>query len=258
MPVKDADPAAADLDKLLGEAMDGTSRPRVDATAPPPVDHEAPHGRDADGKPLAPYGYTKDGKPKRTKAGRPRNDDADRARTAEPGDQADDKPGDGKAAGGNYLADLSNFADVVWFGASALGALGGSLPIVGKLLPEEKIAAQALVIAETKPRLVAAVNLAAQHNVRAEKFCQSLKGGDGFWALQCMFMTLPVLSLSAAVWKGDKALAELDETGETTLKSMAARNKDKMDEFMARIAAQLQAAEEQAMAVPGEVVPESA
>lgn len=41
---------------------------RVDATL---ATEDAPHGRDANGKPLAPFGYTKTGKVRKSKAGRP-------------------------------------------------------------------------------------------------------------------------------------------------------------------------------------------
>lgn len=58
MAVKAADPDAINLDEAFREAMSAPAKPR-EVAAPPELDREAPHGRDDDGKPLAPFGWTK-------------------------------------------------------------------------------------------------------------------------------------------------------------------------------------------------------
>lgn len=45
-----------------------------------PDDAEAPFGRDADGKPIAPYGLTQEGRPRKSAAGRPANPDSKRSK----------------------------------------------------------------------------------------------------------------------------------------------------------------------------------
>ena len=135
----------------------------------------------------------------------------------------------------------------MWFGLSAAAAVAPKIPLVGKRIPAEKISAEAFILGETKPRLVAAVNLAAQHNARAARFCAGLEGGDGLWALTCMFMVIPVISVGITVWQGDAA--ELKEAELPTLAEMAAKNKANMDTAIERINAQIKAATEAATAI---------
>lgn len=248
MAVPAADPQALELDQAFQAAMEGPAKPRSEAKAPPEVDHDAPHGRDEAGVPLAPFGLTKEGKPKRTAGGRPLKDSADRSRTVSAQPSPPPVPPAGQKAKPdprNWTEELDGLGDALWFGLSAVSKVAPSVPILGKLIPEEKLAAQAFVLSETKPRLVAAVNLAAQHNAKAAGFCKKLEGGDGLWALTAMFMVMPVLSLSVTIWKGDET--ELKEAELPTLAEMAKRNEDKMDEMLARINAQIAAATEAAM-----------
>src|SRR5260370_41865439 len=80
MTVAPAGPRAQALDEAFAGAMGAAPKP-TEPPAPPEVDREAPHGRDENGEPLAPYGKTKDGRPKLSPAGRKPNVD-DKARLA--------------------------------------------------------------------------------------------------------------------------------------------------------------------------------
>ena len=253
MAIPDADPRARDLDAAFDAAAAGPQRPRAEAKTPADVDQEAPFGRAEDGSPMAPHGLTKDGRVKRSAGGRPPKNSPDAARTgtaAEAGKAAehakDDKPRNVKPEPHDYSEDLDGLADGIWFGMSAAAAVAPHVPLIGKKLPAEKLSAQAFILQETKPRLVAAVNLAAQHSAKAAAFCKGLEGGDGLWALTCMFMVMPVVSVSMTIWKGDEA--ELKEAELPTLAEMAEKNSAKMDEMLARINAQIVAATQAAQA----------
>lgn len=260
MAIPDADPRAQDLDAAFAAAMDAPARPRAEAKPPPEVDHDAPHGRDEAGEPLAPFGLTKDGKPKRTPGGRPRKDapDAPRTGTVTPArPESGGKAGKAKPDPRDWTEELSGLADAAWFGLSALGKVSGSVPVLGKLLPGAKVQAQAFILSETKPQLVGAVNLAAQHSASAARFCARLEDGDGLWALSAMFMVMPVLSMSVAVWKGEAI--DTADGGKVAADDMAALNGAKMDEAVARIQAQIAAQAQAAQAsVAGAAEPQPA
>jgi hypothetical protein len=249
MAIPDSDPRAKDLDAAFAAAAAGPQRPRAEAPAPADVDQEAPHGRAEDGTPNAPFGLTKDGKVKRTAGGRPAKGSPDQARTgpaagvradAEASKAKDAKPEKAKPTPHDWSEDLDGFGDGIWFAMSAASQVVPHIPVIGKRIPAEKIAAEAFLLAEVKPRLVAAVNLAAQHSARAEKFCKSLEGGEGLWALTVMFMVMPVVSAGMTIWKGDEA--ELISEGLPSIEEMSKKNAAKMDEMVSRINAQITAA----------------
>lgn len=251
MAIPDADPRARELDAAFAAAAEGPQKPRAEARTPADVDQDAPFGRSGDGEPIAPHGLTKDGRVKRSAGGRPPGKGSpDHARTGTAEQVAEagkpDKPSKAKPEPHDYSEDLDGFADGIWFGMSAAAAVAPHVPLIGKKLPAEKVSAQAYILQETKPRLVAAVNLAAQHSAAAAKFCKGLEGGDGMWALTCMFMVMPVLSVSMTIWKGDAA--ELKEAELPTLAEMAEKNSAKMDDMLARINAQIVAATQAAQA----------
>ena len=258
MAIPDADPRAQELDAAFAAAMEAPARPVAAAKTPGEVDHDAPHGRDEAGQPLAPFGLTKEGKPKKTAGGRPVKDDPNRPRTAtvtsiiKAGEDGKGKDSKAKPEPHDYSEALDNAATAAWFGLSAVGKVSGNLPVIGKFLPGDKLAAQAYILHETKGNLVGAINLAAQHNSKAAEFAAKFDGdGSGLWALTAMFMVMPVISMSVTVWKGDKALTE---EGMPTLAEMGTQNEGHMEEMLnnikAQIMAQMQAAQPQAQPEP--------
>lgn len=239
-PVKAADPDAQALDEAFAAAMDAPPRPK-EPPAPPAIDPDAPFGREEDGTPKAPYGLTRDGKPKRSPAGRKPKDD--QPRTVPPPDAG---TGGQKPPGKDYTGPLSEFADSLWFAGSALGKGGSALPLVGRYIPERKVAAQAGVFRAYKANLVGAVNIAAQHNARAARFAARIETGDITWVAMSAFMTMPFLTMSAAIWKGDQALAEAGITG--GISALAEANDQQLDAYLAEISQQMEALAEQAAA----------
>lgn len=248
-PVKEADPSALALEAAFAEAMGAPARP-LDPPAPKEIDPEAPHGRDDQGKPLAPYGLTKDGKPKRTAAGRPAKDD--QARTAPPASPGDAGKDDQQLAEpGQYNKQLSDTADGLWLALSCLGKAGPDIPLIGKLIPAQRIQAQAAVWFATKDRAVAAISLAAEHNAAAARFARKLEGGDITWVITCMSLVMPVLSASELIWSkdADKKLAELEQP---SLAELAARNEKELEAAIAKMtAATTEAAEQQVASLNG-------
>ena len=242
MPVKEADPAALDLDEAFRQAMDGPARPREAAT-PAEFDPEAPHGRGEDGEPLAPYGWTKpqrkgeQPRPKLLPGGRPRKDDDARLT-----DQAilvtDAKPS--KHAKPDQDADysqaLAELHDAVWVGLTGLARIGPKIPVIGSRLPGQKIAAEAYVWHFNQARLCGAVALAAKHNEGAARFCAKLAKGEATWVLMAGAMIMPVFVQTAAVLGGDERLTEMDMP---KLAELAQRNQAEMEQAMAQMMAKL-------------------
>lgn len=251
MSIPDSDPRAAELDQQFAAAFSGPAKPTAEAKTPADIDPEAPFGRAEDNTPIAPYGTTKEGRIRRSAGGRPAKGSPDHARTATPGDVAaaaqEAGPRSPKPEARNWSPELDELGDAVWFGLSAAATVAPNIPVIGKKIPADKLAAEAFILNETKPRIVAAVNLAAQHSARAATFCQGLEGGDGLWALTCMFLLMPVVSIGVTVWKADPD--ELKEAELPTLAEMAAKNGLKMDAMIARINAQITEATQAATAI---------
>lgn len=246
MPVKDADPRAAELDEAFARAMEAPSRPREAAT-PPEVDREAPHGRDADGQPLAPFGLTKDGRPKLSAGGRKPKDEQARVvspQTAAAEAGADTPPPNPPA---DLLPGLMDATEGIWLGGTIVADVGPRLPLIGKLLFSEKmisgrkLSATMAAFDQQRPALASALNEAAQHDARARRLALRLAAGDVSWVLTVMTLTLPFASAVGAIWQGDKALAEQGLPG---LDELARRNEQAMERFMQRIAAQALAAQQ--------------
>jgi hypothetical protein len=247
-PVKAADPDAQALDDAFAQAMDAPARPN-EPGAPPPVDPDAPHGRDEAGEPLAPFGHNKDGSVRKSNAGRRASkDDQPRIKPDTP------EPPAGQlvpAAGKDYTKDLSEFGDAVWFAGSALGKGGSAIPLIGRYLPERKIAAQAAIFKAYKPSLVAAVNMAAQHNARAARFAASIESGELTWTVMCGFFVMPFMTASAAIWKDSDTYHALADAGLPDLDTLAKRNDDNLDQFLEQINQQMEAAAADAAAQAG-------
>jgi hypothetical protein len=244
MPVKEADPEAKSLDAAFAAAQRGPAKPKEAAT-PPEVDHEAPHGRGEDGRPLAPHGYNKDGSVKKTAAGRKPKDE--QARTVEPGNEpAGSQPVTGTVIPPkDFSAALMNAGDALWFGGSMIAKVGPKVPLLGRLVPGQKLSATMAVFGAHKPTLAAALNEAAQHDLKARKLAVKLSEGEVGWQLTCMFMVAPFVATIGAVWQGDEALAERELP---LLAELVSKNEKAMDEMMTKISAQMEAAQAKAQA----------
>jgi hypothetical protein len=242
-PVKDADPSAVALDQAFAVAMDTPGAPR-EPGPPPEVDNDAPHGRDEDGAPLAPYGLTRDGKPKRSPAGR-KPAAADKARvTAAAQDQAPEGNGAGAgAAPGKWAPGIAEALETLWLGGTMIGTAGTDLPVVGRLIPGVQLQAQAAVILTFKDSIATALDLCAQHNASARRLAEKMAAGDVGWALTAMFMVLPVVSTSLQVW-GRQEPEYHPETGEplpTLAEQLAESNKAAFQQYMDKLAKQAEA-----------------
>lgn len=237
-PVKEADPRAKALDAAFAEAMDAPAKPREAAT-PPVVDHDAPHGRGEDGEPLAPFGWTKDGKPRKSAAGRKAKEDQPRTVEAQPAVQA---PGTALESQ-DFSAGLMDAGETIWFGGSILAKVGPQVPVLGRFVPGRKLSATMAVFDGERPRLAAALNLAAQHDSRARKLAAKLATGQAGWALTVMFMVAPFASAAAAVWQTTDKNDVLTDRGLPALDILEKRNENAMDRMLAKISAQMEAAQ---------------
>lgn len=248
MAIPDSDPRARELDAAFEAAANGPAKPRAEAKTPGEVDREAPFGREDDGTPKTPYGTNKDGSPRRTAGGRRSKDDQSRVAEGKPADAKPDTRA--KPEPHDWSGDLEGAADTVWFGLTFASRTAPKIPVIGKLVPGEKLAAEAFVLDTVKPQLVGAVNLAAQHNVKVADFCRKLEGSDSLWAFTVMFMVAPVIEIAATVWRADPD--ELKKAELPTLAEMAKRNEAKMDDMLDRIQAQIAQAAQAAQAAPAE------
>jgi len=243
--VKDADPSAVSLDAAFAKAMDTPGTPR-EPGPPPEIDNDAPHGRAEDGTPLAPYGLTKDGKPKRSAAGR-KPAAEDKARVAPDGPQGNAEAPKGKGQGNKaepaarkYAPAIAETLETMWLGGTMIGTAGPDLPVVGKLIPGVQVQAQAAVILLYKDNMASALDLCAQHNASARKLAEKCASGDVGWALNAMFMMLPVVSTSLQVW--GKQEREYDpatrEPVPTLAEQLAETNRQAFEQYMKKLAAQ--------------------
>lgn len=240
MAVKAADPQAAELDAAFAEALGKPPRP-AEPAAPPEVDHDAPHGRDPDGQPLAPYGHNKDGSIRRSHAGRkPKNDpDAPRTAPAAPRETPAEPAGPGRAH--DYTGALTETADAAWLVMSVTGRYGPEMPLIGKLIPARRLGAQAALFKAHSDGLVGAVQYAAQHNDAAARWAAKLEKGEVSWALMFGFMVMPFVVQSAALWKLEDG-ERLGGAEGPTAAELAERNGEDLEQFMSLMKGQLAAA----------------
>lgn len=242
MPVKDADPRAVELDAAFGAAMGAPPRPREPA-APPEVDHDAPHGRDEAGTPLAPFGHNKDGSVRRSNAGRRASAD-EKPRTAAAGSEPEPKPGTPKPEPHNYVPALCETGDAAWMILSLGAKVGPDIPLVGRYIPARKLAAQATVFKENQAQLIGAVQYASMHSQAAARWAAKLEQGEITWTLMFGMMVMPFIVQSATLWKL-KDGATLGEDG-PTVEDLAASNEADLDAFMKALGSQLAEAAKQA------------
>lgn len=232
-----ADPAARPIEDIFAEAMAGPHKPR-EVPSPPDVDHDAPFGRDEAGVPLAPHGTTRDGRPKLSPAGRKPRD----ARVAPAPQDTPPAPGTQAGPDASLAAGLTEFAQGAWFCLSAIGSAGPQLPLIGRMIPGDKLGAQAAVFHVHSPRLVAALTLAAEHSDQARRLARRLASGDATWAILAGMMVLPFVSQSAAVWRGGGT------AGLPPVAELATANAKEVEAYMAQLAGQVDEAREQAAA----------
>jgi hypothetical protein len=238
MTVTQADPRAQSLDEAFAEAMGAAPRPK-EPPAPPEVDRDAPHGRDEAGEPLAPYGKTKDGRPKLSPAGRKPGNPDDKARLAKDSPDAKGQGTQLQLEPQDFSAPLMEAGETIWFGGSVVAKLGPQIPVVGKFVPGRKLAATMAVFDGERPRLAAALNLAAQHDARARRLAERLATGDAGWALTCMFMVAPFTGAVAAIWQTTDKHDVLKERELPSLDELAKANEAALDRMFAKIAEQM-------------------
>jgi hypothetical protein len=249
--------ADAEVQEAFERALAQDAQVTAPELPPPPrrnvaSDPDAPHGVDGDGTPLAPFGVNKKtgrpnlrppgpGRPGKDKSGEPRT------REATPADAVPAKGNGGKPKGGlepaDYAGPLMEASEAIWFGGSMVAKVGPQVPVLGKLLPGRKLAATMAVFDSERPRLVMALNLAAQHDQRARNLAVKLAAGEVGWALTCMFMVAPFTGAVAAVWQTTDEHDVLAERELPGLDELAGKNEAALDAMLARIAGQMQAAQ---------------
>ncbi len=250
--VRELDPSAVPIGDIFAAGMEGPSRPR-EVPSPADIDPDAPHGRDGDGRPLAPFGLTKDGKPKRTAAGRKPADDA---RVVKPGTPGDPDLGRPKLEERDYTRQLAETSEAVWVGLSMVSMVPlDQLPVIrsipvpagkgrprrrlGELLKgaEVRVAAQAHIFNANRGALVGALNMAANNSVKARRLVERMETGDATWVLMCGAMILPLMSQSLSLWG-----STLADDGLPPAADLAGRNKATMDAWIAAFNARLEQA----------------
>jgi hypothetical protein len=153
-----------------GAAQAADDKAKQEMPAPPPKDPEAPFGR------------TKDGKPKRGPGGRP---SAEKPRVQAP--TAAQAP----AVVRDYTQDLAELTEGVWF-------------LMAQLPPTQ---AQAAILKVHRPALVHGWALAAQNNAMIRSGVDMLTG-KGTWVAAVAMATAPFVMQSLALWtKTDEELA---------------------------------------------------
>jgi hypothetical protein len=237
MAVKDADPRAAELDAAFAAAMDGPAKPR-EAAPPPEVDADAPHGRDDAGEPLAPFGHNKDGSVRKSAAGRRAKDD-DAARTAavaEPAGKGKSRHAAPPPEAQDFSEPLGELHDAIWLGLSGLSMLGPRIPLIGKKLDGDKIAAEGYIWRVNKARLIKSAQITADHNLAARARLAKLATGDTTWVLMAGFTLMPFVAQTAAVFSGDDALRQMNP--EASVQRLAEANRAEWDDAMEQLRAQ--------------------
>lgn len=243
MSVGTVDPNAIDLSEAFRQAMEADPKPRSVASDPPDVDREAPFGREDDGSPKTPYGVNKDGSVRRAAGGRGAADARARVGVVIPPDKTKDSKKGGKPEpdmNADYSGPLMEACQAIWLGMTGLSMVGPGIPIVGRFLNEDKIGAEAAIFAAQTPAICKSLTIAAKHNAGAARFCAKLASGEVTWVAMAGFTLMPFFVQTSAVLRGDKALAEMDPSGETTLKALNEKNHSDMKLFMDQAMAQMQ------------------
>ncbi len=246
----------ADIQTAFERALAHDAQTSAPELPPPPrrgatSDPEAPHGRDDSGAAIAPFGVNKKtGRPNVRAAGpgRPGRGDKSgepRTRDATPADAPKGKAGKAKPAlePCDYAGPLMEASEAVWFGGSMLAKIGPQIPVLGKFIPGRKLAATCAVFDSERPRLCAALDLAAQHDQRARKLAEKMTAGEAGWALMCMFMVAPFTGAVAAVWQTTDKNDVLAERELPSMDKLVAANESALDAMLAKITAQMTTAQ---------------
>lgn len=168
-----------------------------DVPPPPPRrDPDAPHGRDEQGQPLAPYGTKADGTPRLKPAG-PGRGRTGPAAIDPPRVTAAPPPGAAQAAARDYAEQLDELGEGVWMLLS-----GVPVPWRGVRI---RVQAQAAILKANKPVLVRSCNTIARHSPAFAARVDALTSGNAAWILPAMFGLAPFVGQSLAMWRAPAA-----------------------------------------------------
>jgi hypothetical protein len=98
-----------------------------------------------------------------------------------------------------------------------------------------RLHAQAALLDRSKPALVKAGNIAAQHHGPTAQLIEKLTNGSAAWMLPVMFTAAPFVATSLTLWK----------TPAAELADVAEQNEQKFREVVGAAAVQMAAAEAQ-------------
>lgn len=216
-----------DVDKAFTAALDadadaGAAADHGPAAAAPPRksdNPDAPHGVDAAGNALAPYGHKADGRPriKPGGPGRARRDPDDRARVSTLPSSSPASSSSSSADGADFTEQLQDLGTTVWLAGSMLR--GGRLFIV----PVPDTRPYAAVWKQQLPGLVSAWNVAARQSTAVRGYVERVSG-DGAWSWK-VGVAVTCVGFAAACMEMAKAPAEIKAAA-------AAANDAELEAFM--------------------------
>lgn len=146
----------------------------------------------------------------------------------------------------DFSGPLSELHDALWMGLSGLSQVAPHLPVIGKKLPGDKLAAEGYIWRSNKAHLIKAAQITADHNIAARKRLIKLAEGNATWVLMAGFTLMPFLAQTAAVFQGDAALQEMNP--DASVKALADANKAEWNSTMEQLRAQAAEAAAQAEA----------
>lgn len=167
--------------------------------APPRRDPDAPHGRNDDGSPIAPYGVKADGVPRLKPAGPGRGGKATGAAVDKPRVTVAPQPDGARAAasGRDYTEQLDDLAQGVW-------AVMSGVPVPWKKA-RIRVQAQAAIWHGNTPILVRSANTIARHSPPVAQKIDALTTGNAAWMLPALFGLAPFVGQSLAMWRSPVA-----------------------------------------------------
>lgn len=192
---------ADDIEDQFRSALEQDAHVDSGAGAPPPPprrDPDAPHGRDPDGTPIAPYGLKGDGVPRLKPAGPGRGGKAITA-ADKPRVTVAPSPDAARAAASDrdYTGQLDDIAQGVW-------AIMSGVPVPWQTL-RIRIQAQAAIWHGNTPTLVRSGNTIARHCPPVAQKIDALTTGNAAWMLPALFGLAPFVGQSLAMWRSPVA-----------------------------------------------------